>query len=264
MRRPVGFVPAAGRGTRYCGAHAIKELHPLRLASREPGGEPETRPICALALEAIATAGAERCIIVISPDKVEIQRALGERTKGGMDLSYVVQRTPSGIPRAVGLARGLLAGRDVVLALPDTVHVPCEALLEVHRRRLAERADVMLGVFPVADPSAFGPVEFHTDGTVRRVLDKPAAPAPFNTWGVASWSPRFTEFCTSWDEEASRRSGGERVLGDAFDAARLGGLRVRACAFPAGGFGDVGTSTGLADVLEILDRHGRLASPARD
>jgi hypothetical protein len=115
-------------------------------------------------------------------------------------------------------------------------------------------ADLALGVFPVDEPERLGPVDVGPGGEVRAVLDKPARRDLANSWGVACWSARFTDFCAEWDAAAETRGTGERMLGHAFDAARAAGLRVRARVFERGRMLDIGTPRGLEEALATLSR----------
>jgi glucose-1-phosphate thymidylyltransferase len=256
-RGPVGFLPAAGRGLRFGASGYAKELFPLLFEGTSRDGSLAPRPIAQLALEAIRAAGADRCVTVVSPEKLEIVRVLGA-TDEGMSLAYVVQPNPLGIPDALRCARPWLEGADVVFAMPDTVVLPSDALAEVHRLRTAASADVMLGVFPTDEPERLGPVDFEDDGRVVRIHDKPAHAPRRNTWAIASWSPRFTTFCCDWDAARESRAAGERALGHAFQAALDEGLNVRAAMFGAGRFFDIGTPEGLRAALAALVTHGVL------
>ena len=255
-RAVVGFVPAAGRGIRFGASGYAKELFPLLLAgSSERTLAP--RPIAQLALEAIRAAGAERCVTVVSPDKLEVVRVLGA-TDGGMALAYVVQPEPRGIPDALRCARPWLDDADVLFAMHDTVFLPTDALVRAHRLRTDSKADVVLGVFPTAEAERLGPVDFDDTGKVLRVDDKPRHAPHKNTWGVASWSPRFTSFCCDWDQAQEKRGAAERPLGHAFAAAVEEGLDVRATMFDAGSFFDIGTPDGLRAALAALVTYGVL------
>ena len=142
-----------------------------------------------------------------------------------------------------------------IVALPDTLVFPNDALGAVHAALLEHDADLCLGVFPVDEPERLGPVDLAPDGTVRRVLDKPGHRELPNSWGVACWSPAFTAFCCEWDEARVREGATtERVLGHVFDAARVAGLRVRGVFFPTGHMIDIGTPAGLALAQRELDR----------
>jgi glucose-1-phosphate thymidylyltransferase len=251
-RRPVGFLPAAGRGVRFGSSGYAKELFPLLF---EEGAVLEPRPIGELALQAIQKTGAKRCVTVISPDKVEVVRVLGG-SESGMPLAYVVQPEPGGIPQALACARPWLEGDDVVFAMPDTIFLPGDALARVHEARVATGADVMLGLFPTDEPERLAPVEQDASGAIVRIHDKPAHAPVRNTWGIASWSPRFTAFCCDWD--AARDESSEGAIGHAFEAARAAGLDVRAMSFAAGRFLDIGTPRGLRAALSALVTHGVL------
>ena len=255
---PVGLLPAAGRGVRFGSSGYAKELFPL-LFEGEEQAEAAPRPIGELALRAIRAAGAERCVVVVSSEKAEVVRVFGDGASVGMSLAYVVQPEPKGLPHALRCAAGWLAGADVVFAMPDTVFLPEKGLAQVHAARIAQGAALALGVFPAAEPERLGPVELGPGGAVTRILDKPKGPAPKNTWGIASWSARFTDFCCAWDAREEAR-GSERALGHAFEAARVAGLPVTALAFDEGAFLDVGTPRGLRAALTALAERGVLAS----
>lgn len=251
-RPPVGLLPAAGRGLRFGTTPPIKELLPLDLTD-EPAGP---RPICEVALRSMRSAGAERCVVVIAPDKTEIARVLGTGTRVGLPLSYVVQPEPEGLPQAVSIASSALADRDVLLALPDTVMLPLDAVAAVHQHRLDTGADLCLGVFPVDEPERLGPVEIDCDGEIIAIHDKPERPCANNSWGVASWTPAFTAFCVEWERTAAR--GRERALGHVFEAARQSRMRIVARSFPDGALLDVGTPHGLRATRRVLSERGLL------
>lgn len=250
-----GLLPAAGRGLRFGASGYAKELFPLLWQSGEVLAP---RPICDLALRAIRRAGATRCAVIVSPHKPEVLQVLGAGGEVDLALAYLVQDEPAGLPHAVRCAVPWLGESDVLLALPDTVVLPEDALFQVYARQRASGADVVLGVFPVEEPERLGPVEFDADGRVLRVLDKPDKSPVRNSWALASWSPRFTSFCAAWDAAAEARGRRERVLGHAFQAAHEAGLRVEAVFFPAGLFLDIGTPHGLSAALRVLAAEGML------
>ena len=250
-RAPVGFLPAAGRGVRFGASGYAKELFPLLFEGESETLEP--RPISELALRAIHGAGAKRCVTVVSPDKLEVVRVLGAAHRD-MAMAYVVQAEPGGIPQALEIARPWLEGEDVVFAMPDTIVFPGDALARVHAARIADGADVMLGVFPTNEPERLAPVVLDDAGNITAIHDKPASPPCKNTWGVAAWSPRFTAFCCAWNQKRAATS--EGAIGHAFEAARVSGLVVRARAFDDGSFLDVGTPHGLRAALSALVTRG--------
>ena len=256
----IGLVPAAGRGLRFGLSGFSKELFPLLVAGGEPGAEPQVRPVCDFALRAVRTAGASRAVVVVSPDKAELMRVLGAGEELDLALAYVVQRRPEGLPHAIAAARPWIDGHEVVLALPDTVILPGDALARVRAERARAGADLVLGVFPVAEPERLGPVELDDAGRVIAIRDKPPDRRVMNSWAIAAWSPRFTAFCCDWDRRQAD-AGDERVLGHAFEAARAAGLAVGAIYFADGEFLDIGTPRGLRTTIATLTERGLLHPP---
>jgi glucose-1-phosphate thymidylyltransferase len=254
----VGLLPAAGRGVRFGASGYIKELFPLLFTSDSDERILEPRPLCEMALRAIRSAGAERCLVLISPEKTEVLRVLVAGAGVDLALAYLVQAEPRGLPHAVRCARSWLDGADVVFAMPDTIVLPPDALRQVHERRVQSGADLTLGVFPVEEPERFGPVEVAPDGAILRILDKPPHREVKTVWGVCAWSAAFTDFCAEWDAAAERERPAERVFSNAFEAARQAGLGVNACAFAEGVYLDIGTPRGLREALRSLIERGVL------
>lgn len=248
---------------RFGSSGYAKELYPLFLRSPSENAAPPggPRPICELALRAIAQAGGERCVVVISPDKADIPRVLGSGAALGLSIAYVIQPEPLGLPHALQCALPWLADCDVLFALPDTVVLPTDALARVHAERLRRGTVLQLGVFPTSEPERLGPVELDADGQVQTILDKPGHRQVQNTWGIASWGSQFTDFCCQF-EAARRTHPKERVIGHAFEAARLAGLPVGALPFsaPDGLFLDIGTPQALLEALSTLAAHGIVES----
>lgn len=253
----VGLLPAAGRGIRLRPYRSPKELFPLLLRGEQPDVAVPA-PVCHFSLDAMRLAGVDRCIAVISEDKGELVRVLGDGADTGVNLGYIVQREARGLTNVVRIARPWLAGADVLFALPDTVLFPREALFELHRARTEASADLALGVFPTDEPERLAPVELDADGRVTAIHDKPKVAPVKNTWGVLSWSARFTDFCAEWDEQRSAST--EGVLSHAMEAARRAGFKVVARVFAEGVFRDVGTPEGLAATVKLLTERGLVYS----
>lgn len=248
----VGLLPAAGQAMRLRPYRSPKELFPLLL---KEDGDPDRAlpaPVCRFSLDALRAAEADRCFVVISDEKGELVRVLGDGEELGVPIAYVVQREPLGLTHVVRCAAGWLGDADVLFALPDTVIFPTDALQRLHAHRIEAGADLALGVFPTDEPTRLAPVEID-GGVVKRIHDKPKVAPVNNTWGVLSWSARFTKFCADWDENRGDAPG---ILSDAMEAARLDGMPVTALEFSDGVFRDVGTPEGLASTMRLLSDRG--------
>jgi glucose-1-phosphate thymidylyltransferase len=252
----LGLLPMAGRGSRLWPYRYPKELFPVALVPAPDGVGVNPWPVCQYAIDAMRRAGAERCVAVVSDEKYEVLRVLGDGTEAGLPLCYVHQRDALGLPHVVQCARPWLGDADVLLALPDTVVLPGDALARLHEARLRERMDLMLGVLPTPESGRLGPVEIDAEGRVLRILDKPGDDRTGNTWAILSWSSVFTDYCCRWEALRGREGRREGALGHAMEAARADGLRVGAMVFADGMFADIGTPQGLAATVQQLALRG--------
>jgi glucose-1-phosphate thymidylyltransferase len=242
---PIGVIPAAGLGTRLLPLAYPKELLPITYTDRD--GTVVPRPVLQASLDQMRRAGVRECVVVIAEWKLELVRVFGDGAAVGVSLAYVVRGVPRGLSDALDAARPWLRDRDACLALPDTLIAPDDAMARVCAERERSRADLVLGVFPTDHPEQLGPVRVGGDGAVTEVLDKPASTDLRNTWGMAVWSPGFTELLAR--EVAAAPDDAKPVLGAVFQRAIDSGMKVRAVPFPDGQFVDVGTSAGLAEAL---------------
>jgi glucose-1-phosphate thymidylyltransferase len=253
----VGILPAAGSGTRLHPFKYPKELLPV---AYEGGDGERVQPILSVeySLRAMSVSGIRRCYLVISPWKTEIFRVLGD-SSSGVRLSYLCQEPLGGTAHAVNTASPWLRDDYVCLSLPDTIFYPTDALLQICKRLISEKVDLVLGVFPVSDPTQLGPVAFDRTGRVSAVFDKPASTDLTNTWGIAAWSPRFTTFLV---EHTVLDRGHNKPLevGTIFNEAVLGDLRVKASYFAGGHFTDLGTPHTLGNLLLKTSTETRLVN----
>jgi glucose-1-phosphate thymidylyltransferase len=230
----VGLLPAAGRGQRM-GGTAHKELAELNAGAN--------MPICSYSLQAMAPV-VSRVIVVVSPRKEAIREVLGSGAEFGVELTYVVQEEPHGLPHAIACAREALGDEEVVFAMPDTIFLPRDAVAQLQRDRQEKAVDVALGVFPTDSPWQLAPVDIDQAGRVRAVYDKPRTTPLRNTWGVLAWSPRFSDLCCEYERQ--RLDASEGKLTDVIERARCLGLPLGARVFSDGVFCDAGTPAGLA------------------
>jgi predicted O-linked N-acetylglucosamine transferase (SPINDLY family)/dTDP-glucose pyrophosphorylase/predicted negative regulator of RcsB-dependent stress response len=256
--RFLGILPAAGGGSRLQPLPTPKELLPILYAETADGTG--LRPIAAaeFALASLYLASVRHCFVVVSDAKPEIAHHLGSGADRDMALGYLLQPTPLGLADAVDTAYPWIGDRCTCLALPDTVFSPLDALDQVCRDLLEHGADVVLGVFPVANPCQLGPVRIDAAGNVLEVLEKPPATDLANSWGVAAWSPVFTRFLH--ERLAAEGPSAHPSIGTLFHAALGAGLRVRAVAFADGAYLDAGTPEGLKQLVA----GARLVTVGRD
>ena len=261
MAGALGVVPAAGVGSRLWPYRAPKEL--VQVGYRAVAGDPQERllPMAAVehVLHALRGGGVTDATLVLSPDKFEVFRYLGSGHHIGMELAYLCQEAPLGMPHAIDLAWPFLAGRTVCMGMPDTIVEPDDCFARLLDFHVRERAHLSLGVFPTDDPRALAPVLLDAAGRVLAIVDKPEVPPAHNTWGVAVWSAAFSELLHDFVGAATKRGiGHELLLSDVFVAAMAAGLTVRGLFFESGTYHDIGTPAGIVRTRELLESDRRL------
>jgi len=206
---------------------------------------------CALREADISTA-----VVVVSPEKQALMRSqLGTGKSFGVDIHYVLQDRPLGLPNAVRAARAELDNRNVALVMPDTIFMPTNALARIRDRGYTEQADIVLGVFPTEYPEALAPVEFDQEGRVMSVHDKPEVTAIKNTWGVMWWTAAFSDLCRGW--KPSPNSAQEPTLSAVTNQAIAMKGKVIAEAFDDGMYCDAGTRPGFLRAQAVAARELR-------
>jgi glucose-1-phosphate thymidylyltransferase len=109
-------------------------------------------------------------------DFVFIVGYLGDKIQDYVKLKYphlhthfIYQNERSGTGHAIDLAREAVGSDEVFIVLGDTI-------AEYNVKEVLESPYSMLGVKKVDDPRNFGVAEIADDGTITRVVEKPAIP----------------------------------------------------------------------------------------
>lgn len=240
------MIPAAGRATRLGEPAGSKEVLSVPAAD-----QPVAHPALVIdtLLEALRRAGAADAYVVIRDDKWDIPRSLGDGSARGIPLAYLMMGLPYGAPYSLDQAFPFVQGRPVLLGFPDILFRPVDAFVRLTDRLEAGGAEIVLGLFPAADPRTMDMVAFDAEGRVSRVYVKPAQTELRYTWILAAWAPEFTEylhrFLQADQARASLPGASELHVGDVIQAAIGDGLRAVAEVFPAGSALDVGTPGNL-------------------
>jgi bifunctional UDP-N-acetylglucosamine pyrophosphorylase / glucosamine-1-phosphate N-acetyltransferase len=146
---------AAGQGTRMRSARP-KVLH--RIAGR---------PMIDWVLAAVRDAGAERVVVVVSPDAEGVRAEL----PAGVEAAVQAEQRGTGDATAAGLA-ALDRGCDRVLVLyGDTPLVEGALVRALAEEHLASGHAATLVTARLDDPAAYGRVVRAADGTVRGVVE---------------------------------------------------------------------------------------------
>ncbi|MFI6560821.1 glucose-1-phosphate thymidylyltransferase [Streptomyces sp. NPDC050534] len=177
------LVLSGGSGTR---------LRPITHTSPKQLVPVANKPVLFYVLEDIARAGITEVGIIVGETASEIQEAVGDGSKFGLQVTYLPQDKPLGLAHAVLIAREYLGDDDFVMYLGDNFVVGgITGLVDAFR---ADRPDAQILMTRVPDPSAFGIAELDGDGRVVGVEEKPTQPkSDMAVIGVYLFTPAVHE-----------------------------------------------------------------------
>src|SRR5262249_51787077 len=122
----------------------------------------------------------------------QFRSLLGDGSQLGLRLRYASQERPDGIARALLIGADFIGDGPVALILGDNIFYGAGLgrLLRVHRTVTGARGFA----YAVANPSAYGIVEFDRDGRVTAIEEKPASPrSPYAVPGLYFYDNRVVE-----------------------------------------------------------------------
>ncbi|TQS27771.1 glucose-1-phosphate thymidylyltransferase [Microbispora sp. KK1-11] len=159
------LVLAGGSGTR---------LRPITYTQAKQLVPVANKPVLFYGLESIAAAGIREVGIVVGDTHAEIEAAVGDGSRFGLQATYLRQEAPLGLAHAVLIARDYLGDDDFVMYLGDNFVVGgIEGLVERFRTR---RPSAQIMLTRVSDPRQFGVAELDADGRVVALVEKPSEP----------------------------------------------------------------------------------------
>ncbi|CAL9281243.1 glucose-1-phosphate thymidylyltransferase [Streptomyces olindensis] len=159
------LVLSGGAGTR---------LRPITHTSAKQLVPVANKAVLFYGLESIAEAGITDVGMIVGETAAEIEEAVGDGSKFGLNVTYIPQERPLGLAHAVLIARDYLGDDDFVMYLGDNFIVGgITGLVDEFRRH---RPDAQILLTRVADPRAFGVAELDPTGQVIGLEEKPDQP----------------------------------------------------------------------------------------
>ena len=161
-----GIILAGGSGTR---------LNPITLGTSKQLVPVYDKPMIYYPLSTLMLAGIQNVLIITTPHDAEsFHRLLGDGSQLGVNLSYTVQEAPDGLAQAFVLGADFIGSDSAALVLGDNIFYGPGMGTRLRRHTSPEGGVVY--AYQVADPSAYGVVEFDADLKAVSIEEKPAHP----------------------------------------------------------------------------------------
>ncbi|PYC99757.1 glucose-1-phosphate thymidylyltransferase [Microbacterium esteraromaticum] len=161
-----GIILAGGSGTR---------LHPITLGVSKQLVPVYDKPMVYYPLSTLMLAGIDDILVITTPhDAAHFERLLGDGSQFGIRLSFAQQPSPDGLAQAFTIGADFIGEDSVALVLGDNLlYGPG---LGTQLKRFADIDGGAVFAYWVAEPSAYGVVEFDGDGQAVSLEEKPAQP----------------------------------------------------------------------------------------
>jgi glucose-1-phosphate thymidylyltransferase len=161
-----GIILAGGSGTR---------LYPITMGVSKQLLPVYDKPMVYYPLSTLMSAGIRDIqVITTAHDAPAFHRLLDDGAAFGINISYAVQDRPDGLAQAFVIGADHIGTESVALALGDNIFYGPG--LGTNLRRFQTISGGAIFAYWVANPSAYGVVEFGDDGIALSLEEKPSTP----------------------------------------------------------------------------------------
>ncbi len=161
-----GIILAGGTGSR---------LHPITQGISKQLVPVYDKPMIYYPLSTLMLAGIRDVLIITTPHEAEaFHRLLGDGSQFGISITFAVQPSPDGLAQAFVIGADHIGSERSALVLGDNIFYGSGLGSTLLRFKDLDGAAVF--GYHVADPTAYGVVEFDADGKAISLEEKPTNP----------------------------------------------------------------------------------------
>ncbi|NTW80843.1 MAG: glucose-1-phosphate thymidylyltransferase RfbA [Geobacteraceae bacterium] len=160
-----GIILAGGAGSR---------LFPLTLVASKQLQPVYDKPMIYYPLATLMTAGIKDILLISTPhDTPRFKALLGDGSRWGITISYMVQPEPKGIAQAFLVGEEFIDNQPVCLILGDNIFY---GKMNLDKIVSEFKTGARVFGYQVNDPERYGVVAFDANGTVLSIEEKPQHP----------------------------------------------------------------------------------------
>ncbi|MGV0789875.1 glucose-1-phosphate thymidylyltransferase RfbA [Mycolicibacterium sp. XJ2] len=161
-----GIILAGGSGTR---------LHPITLGVSKQLVPVYDKPMVYYPLSTLMLAGIRDILVITTPHDADgFERLLGDGSRFGVSITYAKQPSPDGLAQAFTIGETFIGADNVSLVLGDNLLYGPGLGSQLKRFTAIDGGAIF--AYWVAEPSAYGVIEFDDSGLAISLEEKPERP----------------------------------------------------------------------------------------
>jgi glucose-1-phosphate thymidylyltransferase len=159
-----GLILSGGHGTR---------LRPITYSQQKQLIPVANKPILFYAIEDVIEAGIKDIGIIVCPNKEQVMETVNNANFDA-EITFIEQDAPRGIAHAVKISEDFIENGPFIVYLGDNILKG--GIMQYVERFKKQDMDASILLTPYENPERFGVAELNSDGSVKRLIEKPEKP----------------------------------------------------------------------------------------